>query len=96
MTLSALGVFRDACEDSTGRGVAPVAEGKTRKSECGRHAGDKVIARVCILQGLAPAGYFLVQSLRGKRVKSGLPSADFAIKGEGPAFGRVFCAFCLL
>jgi hypothetical protein len=37
---------------------------------------------------MSPHGYFLVQSLRKKRVESGLPSADFAAKGEGPAFGR--------
>jgi len=41
-----------------------------------------------------PPGYFLVQSLRRKRVKSGLPSADFAVKCEGPAFGRA-CSISL-
>jgi hypothetical protein len=44
----------------------------------------------------APHRYFLVQSIRTKRVKSGLSSADFAVKGEGPAFGRVlFSVFYL-
>ncbi len=31
MTLKVLGGFRDACEDSAGRWVAPIAEGKARK-----------------------------------------------------------------
>jgi hypothetical protein len=30
-TLKFLGVFRDACEDSTGRRVAPIGESKERK-----------------------------------------------------------------
>ena len=30
-TLKCLGGFRDACEDSAGRWVAPIAEGKERK-----------------------------------------------------------------
>jgi len=45
MTLRVLGIFRDACEDSTGRRVAPIGEGKDRKSERARHAGDKGTAR---------------------------------------------------
>jgi hypothetical protein len=34
-----LGVFRDACEDSTGRLVAPIGVGKKREMEAARHAG---------------------------------------------------------
>jgi hypothetical protein len=45
---------------------------------------------------MSPHGYFLVQSLRRKRVESGLPSADFAVKGEGPAFGRARSAMAHL
>jgi hypothetical protein len=42
-----------------------------------------------VVHGPSPTGYFLVQSLRKKRVKSGLrPFSRF--KGEGPAFGRAF------
>jgi hypothetical protein len=37
-----------------------------------------------------PTGYFLVQSLRKKRVRSGLSPFSFAVKGDGPAFGRAF------
>ncbi len=53
MTLRVLGVFRDACEDSAGRWVAPIAEGKDGKSELARHAEDKATAGVGILQGWA-------------------------------------------
>jgi hypothetical protein len=51
MTLRVLGVFRDACEDSAGRWVAPIAEGKDRKSELARHASPKVHAVLGRMQG---------------------------------------------
>jgi len=37
-TLKWLGVFRDACEDSAGRWIAPIAEGKKHGLEATRHA----------------------------------------------------------
>ena len=37
-----LGVFRDACEDSVGRWVAPIGVGKKCELEAARHAGYKV------------------------------------------------------
>jgi hypothetical protein len=46
-----------------------------------------------------PAGYFLVQSLRMKRVRSGLASPGpslLAVKGEGPAFGRALFSYLVL
>jgi hypothetical protein len=43
-----------------------------------------------------PTGYFLVQSLQRKGVESGLPSSDFAVKGEGPAFGQALFLFSYL
>ena len=42
-----------------------------------------------------PTGYFLVQSLRRKRDESRLPSSDFAVKDEGPAFGRALFVFSI-
>jgi hypothetical protein len=53
----------------------------------------RVSDQASFVRSHTPHGCFLVQSLRRKRVKSGLPSGDFAVKGEGPAFGRglVFC-----
>jgi hypothetical protein len=41
-TLKDLGVFRDACEDSAGRRVAPIAEGKRRELDPARHAAYKL------------------------------------------------------
>jgi hypothetical protein len=44
-----------------------------------------------------PTGYFLVQSLRNKRVESGLPSSDFSrLKTKARLLAGPFLFFCLL
>jgi hypothetical protein len=108
-------VFRDACEDSAGRWMAPIAEGKGRKWVAARHAGDKVTAGLGILQGLGasvagdwfcsmavvrigplPQGVLFGAKYSEEKGWVWTFLFGFAVKDEGPAFGRaLFSVFYL-